>query len=58
MFYSEKIISVIFFEQKCDLFFVFKNIVYHVTLENIFKISNNSVYFQNMVVCNETFREK
>ena len=31
----------------------FKKIFCHVTLENIFKILNNSVYFQNIVVCNE-----
>ena len=31
----------------------FKKIFYHVTLENIFKILNNSVYFQNIVVRNE-----
>ena len=30
-------------------------IVFRVTLENIFKILNNSVYFQNIVVCNEPF---
>ena len=34
----------------------FKNIFNRVTLENIFKILNDSVYFQNIVVCNETFR--
>ena len=27
-----------------------------VTLENIFRILINSVYFQNIVVCNESFR--
>ena len=32
----------------------FKNIFYHVTLENI-RILNNSEYFQNIVVCNEPF---
>ena len=34
----------------------FKNIFYRVTLENILKILNNSVYFQNIVVCNEPLR--
>ena len=39
------------------LFFLyFKNIFYPVTLENIFKKLNNSVYFQNIVLCNEPFR--
>ena len=32
-----------------------KNIFYHVALENIFKILNNSVHFQNIVVYNEPF---
>ena len=31
----------------------FKDIFYHVTLDNIFRMLNNSVYFQNIVVCNE-----
>ena len=26
-------------------------------LENIFKILNDSVYFQNIVVCNEPFKQ-
>ena len=39
-----------------NLFIYFKTIFYHVTLENIFRILNNSVYFQNIVVCNEPFR--
>ena len=38
------------------MFLYFKNIFYHVTLENIFKILNNSVYFQNIAVCNEPLR--
>ena len=38
------------------IFFYFKNIFYHVTLENIFKILNNSVYFQNIVVFNKPLR--
>ena len=33
----------------------FKNIFYHVTLENIFRILNNSVYFQNIALYNEPF---
>ena len=36
----------------------FKNIFYHVALENNFRILNNSVYFQNIVVCNEPFKLK
>ena len=35
----------------------FKNIFYHVTLKNVFRILNYSVYFQNIIVCNETLRE-
>ena len=34
-------------------FTYFKNIFYHVTLENVLRILCNSVYFQNIVVCNE-----
>ena len=41
---------------KSNLFIFFKNIFYHVTLENIFRILNNSVYFQNIVVCNEPLK--
>ena len=48
--------EIIFFDKKCDLFICFKNIFYHVALENIFKILNNSVYFQIIAVCNEPFR--
>ena len=33
-----------------------ENIFYHDTLQNIFRILNNSVYFQNIVVCNEPLR--
>ena len=44
-----------FFEYKCDLFIYFKNIFYHFTLQNIFRILNNSVYFHNIVACNEPF---
>ena len=33
----------------------FKNIFYYVTLENIFRTLNNSVYFQNIVLCNALF---
>ena len=65
MFYSKKIISVlwiksnwfdfihyteIIFLSKNVIFSYFKNIFYHVTLENIFEILNN---FQNIMVCNE-----
>ena len=46
------------FEWKCDIFMYFKNIFYHLTLKNIFKILNDSVYFQNIVVCNEPFRKR
>ena len=43
-----------FFLSKIAIFSLhFKNIFYHVTLENIFRMLNNSVYFQNIVVCNE-----
>ena len=38
------------------IFLYFKNIFYHVTLENIFKVLNNSVYFQNIAVYNEPLR--
>ena len=31
--------------------------MYHITLENIFRTLNDSVYFQNIVVCNEPLRE-
>ena len=34
---------------------ILKIFFYHVTLENIFRILNNSVYFQNTVVGNEPF---
>ena len=44
-----------FFELKYDLFVYFKNIFYYVTLENIFRILNNYVCFQNTVICNEPF---
>ena len=53
-----------YFFDLCDLFIYFKNILlyfknifYHVTLENIFKILNNSVYFQSIVVRNEPFTD-
>ena len=42
-----------FFEWKSDIFMYFKNTFYHVILENIFRILNNSVYFQNIVVFND-----
>ena len=47
-----------FFEQKCDLFIYFKKyfLPCH-TLENISRILNNSVYFQNIVVCNKPFKK-
>ena len=38
-----------FFEWKCDLFIYFRNIFYHVTLENIFRILYNSLYFENIL---------
>ena len=34
-----------------SLYIYFKFFFYYVTLENIFRILNNSVYFQNIVVC-------
>ena len=37
-------------------FYIFKNIFYHVTLENIFRIFNNSVYFQKTAVSNKPLR--
>ena len=37
-------------------FIHFKNIFYHVTFENIFRILNNSAYFQNIVVLNEPLK--
>ena len=41
-----KMWSFIYFK---NIFLYFKNIFYYFTLENIFKILNNSVYFQNIV---------
>ena len=41
--------EIIFFEWKCDLFIYFRNIFYHVTLENIFRILYNSLYFENIL---------
>ena len=38
------------FLSKIKIFLYFKNIFYNVILENIFRILNNSVYFQNIVV--------
>ena len=43
----------IIFLSKNVIFLCIKNIFYHITLENIFRILNNSVYFQNIVVYNE-----
>ena len=37
--------TVIIFLSKNIIFLYFKNIFYHVTLENIFRILNNSAYF-------------
>ena len=34
----------------------FKNISYHVTLENVFRILDNSVYFKNTVVCKDPLK--
>ena len=43
-----------YFLIKNVIFFIyFENIFYHVTLKNIFRILNNSVYFQDIVVRNE-----
>ena len=41
-----------FFESKCVLL----NIFHHVTLENISRMLNNFVYFQNIVVYNEALK--
>ena len=47
-----------FFELKCDFLYILKIIFTVFTLENILKILNNSVYFQNIVVCNEPLTDK
>ena len=40
------------------IFFIyFKNVFDHVTLENMFRIINNSIYFQNIVVKNPKLHE-
>ena len=41
-------------------FYIFDllNIFHHVALENIFRILNNSVYFQNIIVCNKPLSEE
>ena len=52
-FYS---LYINYFLNKNTIFLCFKNIFYPVTLENISRILNNSVYFQNIVVCNEPFK--
>ena len=50
-----------------EIIFLSKNVIFlHIlkiffimlALENIFRILNNSVYFQNIVVCNEPFKLK
>ena len=46
----------LFFEYKCDLFIYFKNIFYHVTLENIFRILSNSLYFRISLSVTSPFR--
>ena len=55
-------IKLVWFYSWCRNYFLSKNVIfsyilkiffYHVTLENIFRILNNFVYFQNIVVCNE-----
>ena len=48
--------EIIFFWVKMYLFMYFKNISYHVTLENVFRILDNSVYFQSIVVCKEPLK--
>ena len=40
------ILQKLFFWVKCDLFIYFKNIFYHITFENIFRILNNSYIFR------------
>ena len=62
VFYSKKLVWFYslyrnyFILSKNAIFRYFKNIFYHVTLENIYRILNNPVYFQNIVVCNERLR--
>ena len=34
----------------------FKNIFHPNTLENLFRTLNNSIYFQNIVVCNKPLK--
>ena len=45
--------EIIFLSKNVIFLYILKSIFYHVTLENIFKILSNFVYFQNIVVCNE-----
>ena len=58
-FYSLYIQKLLFWAKM--LSFYIKKIfltIHHVTLENIFRILNNLVYFQNVVVCNEPLNGK
>ena len=52
------IIQKLFFLSKNVIFlYILKIFFYRVTLENIFRILNNSVYFQNIIVCNEPLKQ-
>ena len=48
--------KIIFLSKNVILLYISKIFFYHVTLENIFRILNNSAYFQNIVVCKEPFQ--
>ena len=63
--FTQKIISVFDFIHYTEIIFLSKNVIflyilkiffYHITLKNIFRILNNSVYFQNIVACNEPLK--
>ena len=43
-----------FFSKNVIFLYILKIFFNRVTLENIFEILNNSVYFQNVVVCNKS----
>ena len=43
-----------FFSKNVIFLYILKIFFNRVTLENIFEILNNSVYFENVVVCNKS----
>ena len=48
--------EIIFLSKNVIFLYILKIFFYHITLKNIFRILNNSVYFQNIVVCNELLK--